>query len=376
MLLPLLVSILIVFGSPYAGEIRSELQSAAPEYYRSIVVGIVIAAAVIAIIAAVAQLRRFQPDSTGADASGPLSIRIRYGLIAAAAAISVGYARTVRTGEPDVDMAEAFHFVEYGVVAWLFYRAWRRRPDLSGALLAACAGMTVGVADEWVQWMVPGRVGEVHDVGLNAVAVVCGLLFSTGLHPPLSLAFPRRRASRGALSAAVGVLCIAVAGFVDRVHIGHEVHDGQAVVFRSRYDAPELAAAARSRGARWDASPPPRRGFSREDHYLTEGEWHVTRRNTAIGTAEWAAAWGENVILERFYAPVLDRLGRLSIEQKAEIARRLGGRARDRYVSDAVPYPIYVVRRSLFWMTAVLVGGAIVWFCARGGSAAESLRVS
>jgi hypothetical protein len=163
---------------------------------------------------------------------------------------------------------------------------------------------------------------------------------------------------------------------VDRVHLGYEVDDGQAVVFRSRYDAPELAAAAMSRAARWDASPPPRRGFSREDHYLTEGEWHVARRDTAIGTGDWDAAWGENVILERFYAPVLDRSGRLSIEQKAGIERHLGGRAQGPYVSDAVPYPIYVVRRSLFWLVAVLVSGAMIWFCARAGSAAEPLRVS
>jgi hypothetical protein len=373
-LLPLAASFLIVFGSPYVGEIRSEIQSAAPEYYRSIVVGIVAAAAVIAIVSAVVQLRRFRNDSTTAETFGRLPIRIRYGLIAAAVAIGGGYARAVRTGDPEVDVVEASHFVEYGLVAYLFYRAWRRRPDLSGVLLAACAGIAVGIADEWVQWLVPGRVGEMHDVALNAVAVVCGLLFSTGMHPPLSLAFPGRRGSRLALGAAAGILFIAVAGFVDRVHLGYELHDGQGVVFRSRYDARELAAAAMNRAARWDASPPPRRGFSREDHYLTEGEWHVTRRNNAIGTDDWEAAWGENLILERFYAPVLDRLGRLSIEQKAVIERSLAGRARNPYLSDAVPYPIYVVQRPMFWLLACLISGAIVWFCARAGDASEPLR--
>lgn len=374
MFLPLCASFLIVFGSPYVGEIRGEIQSAAPEYYRSIVVAIVAAAVVIAVISAVVQLRRFR-DSTTAETSGQLPIRVRYGLVAAAVAIGGGYARAVRTGDPEVDVVEAFHFVEYGLVAFLFYRAWRRRPDLSGVLLAACAGIAVGIADEWVQWLVPGRVGEMHDVTLNAVAIVCGLLFSTGVHPPLSLAFPRRRGSGVALGASVAILVIAVAGFVDRVHLGYEVHDGQAVVFRSRYDARDLAAAAMNRAARWDASPPPRRGFSREDHYLTEGEWHVTRRNDAVGTGDWDAAWGENVILERFYAPVLDRLGRWSIEQKAAVERSLAGRTRDPYVSDAVPYPIYVVQRPRFWLLAGLISSAIVWFCARAGSAAAPLRV-
>lgn len=375
MFLALLSSFLIVFGSPYVGEIRGRIQSAAPEYYRSIVIGIVAASAVIAIVSAVVQLRRFRNDSTTAEAFGHLPIRIRYMLIAAAVALGGGYARTVATGEPEVDMVEAFHFVEYGLVAYLFYRAWRRRPDLSGVVLAACAGIAVGIADEWVQWLVPGRVGEMHDVALNAVAVACGLLFSAGLHPPRSLVFPRRRGSRVALGASAGMLFIAGAGFVDRVHLGYEVHDGQTVVFRSRYDPPELAAAAMNRAARWDASPPPRRGFSLEDHYLSEGEFHVTRRNNAVGTGDWDAAWGENVILERFYTPVLDRLGRWSIEQKAGIERSLAGRARDPYVSDAVPYPIYVVRRSMFWLLVAFISGAIVFFCARTGNASEHLRV-
>ena len=375
MFLPLTASFLIVFGSPYVGQIRGELQAAAPEYYRSIVAGIVAVSVVIAIIWAVVQLRRFPRDSTPDETSRRLAIRLRYGLIAAAIAIGGAYARTVRTGDPEVDMVEAFHFVEYGLVAYLFYRTWRRRPDLSGALFAAGAGIAVGVADEWVQWMVPGRVGEMHDVGLNAVAVVCGLLFSTGVHPPRSLAFPRNRASRLALGAAASALLVAVAGFVDRVHLGYEVHDGQTAVFRSRYDVRELSDAATNRAARWNASPPPQRGFSREDHYLTEGELHVARRNIAVGTGDWEAAWGENAILERFYAPVLDRLGRWSIEQKTEIQRSVGGRVRGPYVSDAVPYPIYVVRRSIFWLVTVVIGGAMVWFAARAGSGSAPLRV-
>ena len=48
------------------------------------------------------------------------------------------------------------------------------------------------------------------------------------------------------------------------------------------------------------------RRLGREDHYLTEGLWHVQRRNQAWDSADAAAAWRENRILEKFYAPVLD----------------------------------------------------------------------
>ena len=375
MLLPLLVSILIVFGSPYVGQVRGELQSAFPAHYRWIISGIVAATAAIAVVAAVVQLRRSQRGFSKTNEAAGLPIRVRYALIAAAVVIGVGYARTVRTGNPEVDMVEAFHFVEYGVVAYMFYRACRSRPDLSGVTFAACAGLVVGVADEWVQWFVPERVGELHDVALNAVAVGCGLLVSMAVHPPWSLALPRHRESRVALAAAVSVLLIAVAGFVDRVHLGHEVREGQTAVFRSRYDARALAAAAANRAARWEASPPPVRGFRHEDHYLSEGEWHVARRNDAVGAGDWLAAWGENAILERFYAPVLDRAGRWSMEQRTAVEQSTGANAKGSYVSDAAPYPIYVVRRPLFWLPTILISGAIVWLAARTGGVSAPARI-
>jgi VanZ family protein len=366
MLLPILASLLIVFGSPYVGQVRGAFQSSFPEYYRWMVGGVVGALAVIAVVLAVVQLRRFQRNSPRTEQeSASVPIRIRYALIATAIAVGVVYARTVRTGNPEVDMVEAFHFVEYGLVAYAFHRAWRRRPDLSGVLLAACAGLAVGVADEWMQWFVPARVGELHDVGLNAAAVGCGLLVGIAVHPPLSLTLPRHRGSRIMLGAAFSTLIVAVAGFVDRVHLGHEVQNGQAAVFRSRYDARALTEAAANRAARWEVSPPPVQGFSHEDHYLSEGEWHVARRNIAIATRDWSAALGEDAILERFYAPVLDRLGRLSREQRTEIEQNIRGTAAGAYVSDAVPYPIYTVRRSRFWLVTMLVSGGIVWLAGR-----------
>jgi VanZ family protein len=364
MLLPLLVSILIVVGAPYVGQLRGELQSAFPEHYTWIISGIVATSTLSAVVSAVVQLRRSQSGSSRAE-SGSLSMRTRYTLIAAAIVVGVAYARTVRTGEPQVDMVEAFHFVEYGLVAYVFYRAWRRRPDISGVLLAACASLSVAVADEWTQWFVPARVGELHDVGLNAVAVGCGLLVSIAARPPLSLEVPRHRGSRIMLGAVISALIVVVAGFVDRVHLGYEVQEGRSATFRSRYDARALAAAAANRPARWEASPPAVRGFTHEDHYLSEGEWHVARRNRAIGAGDWSAALGEDAILERFYSPVLDRLGHLSREQRTEIELNIPRTGGTPYVSDAVPYPIYTVRRSRFWSVTLLLTVGILWLFAR-----------
>src|SRR4029450_52794 len=85
-----------------------------------------------------------------------------------------------------------FHFVEYGLVTMLFYRAVvPRQPgpgatgwDVSIVLVPGFAALIVGTADEWVQWFVPRRYGEVRDILLNGAAIACGLLFSLGVDPP------------------------------------------------------------------------------------------------------------------------------------------------------------------------------------------------
>jgi len=363
-LLPILASALILFGSPYVGQIRSSLRSSFPDEYPWIIGGVTATAVVAAIGWAVVRLRQ-SPHESSPDLSPRQPRWVRYTLVIAAVAVSAGYARSVSSGDAEVDLVEAFHVVEYGLVAYLFYRRWQRRPDVSGVAFSACAGLALGIADEWVQWFVPGRVGEMHDILLNAVAVGCGLLFSMAVHPPSSLTVPTSRASRLVLGAAAGGLLLACAAFVDCVHLGYDVQDGKAGVFRSRFSTQALAAAASNRPERWKVSPPPVRGFHHEDHYLSEGEWHVQQRNIAIGKRDWWTALREDAILEQFYAPVLEIRGRWSAEQRLEFERNARGLERASYRSDAAPYPIYVISRPVFWTITLLVAGAVMWLASR-----------
>jgi VanZ family protein len=374
LLVALLASVLIVFGSPYVGELRGALQSSFPEYYRWIVGGAVAIAAVIALGTASLGLRRRKREARlSATAAGPPPW-VGDALVVLAISISATYAWAVSAGNPDVDFVEAFHFVEYGVVAWLFYRAWRRRPGVSAIVLTVCAALAVGIADEWVQWFVPGRVGEIHDVLLNAVAIVCGLLVSVAIDPPVAPAWPRHRSARFAIGLAIGCLLTAGAGFVDQVHLGYEIHDRSSPVFRSQYDVTTLTGAAEGRAVRWRMSPPPERGFTREDHYLSEGLWHVQQRDLSVTARDWWSAWNENLILERFYAPVLDRGSRWPDDQRDLIDHRARGTSHTTYRSDAAPYPIYLVRRSIFWTVTLLLVAAIVG-AARSSGAAEAVVV-
>jgi hypothetical protein len=336
-------SLAIILGSPYIGQIRERVQAALPGQYRIIMASIVIGAALVAVVAATARIRQDR-------------LR-RYLSLAAAFGVATAYAAVTRTGNADRDWIERFHFVEYGLVTYLFYRVWRHRADRAALVLPACAGLVVGILDEWFQWFVPVRVGEFHDVLINAVAVGCGILFSLGVSP-----LERRVApgdGRRVIAAAAAAVVVTAALFIESVHLGHEVRDPRVGTFRSQFDAEALSAAGADRAARWSTSPPdtPDR-IAREDHYRSEGQWHVQRRNQAWGGADRWRAWHENLILETFFGPVLDLGVRWPPEQRAE-AESVALADRASYVSDAEPYPIVALRSSIFWVLIAVLLAAI-----------------
>ena len=374
----ILLSLAIVLSSPYIGQLRGIVQAALPGQYRLILatlVGVALAGAVVIAILRIRDRRL-----------------MRYLALAAALGIGAGYARMASTGNVDVDLVEQVHFVEYGLLTYLFYRLWQRRNDVASVLLPLCAVTLVGIADELFQWLVPTRVGELHDVLINAVAGVCGILFSLGFNPPAALDAPLGWQTRRLLAAAILAVAIAGVMFVDIVHFGHNValvqqpasarqgratarprqsapvnsgaRDGgqpdlpDAVTFRSHFSADTLQALAAERVDAWRTQPPvvvP--GIAVEDRYLSEGQWHVQHRNEAFGDGETWTAWNENLVLEAFYSPVLDLGHRWSAEQRAQAAAAAGGDPRP-YVSEAHPYPIFAVDRWRFRLAAFAIVAA------------------
>jgi hypothetical protein len=89
--------------------------------------------------------------------------------------------------------------------------------------------------------------------------------------------------------------------------VGHEISDDRFGRFVSRYSAAQLDVLAAERTTRWATNPPlARQRLTREDQYRSEGEAHARARNAAWDSGDVATAWRENLILERYYAPVLD----------------------------------------------------------------------
>jgi hypothetical protein len=168
----------------------------------------------------------------------------------------------------------------------------------------------------------------------------------------------------------VSVMLLSFAAFFDAVHLGHQLYEPGIGMFWSHYDAAALAAMSADRAVRWRTDPPTQlRRLSREDEYLSEGLWHVQERNRAWGAGDPFTAWRENLILERFYAPVLDTSTfasrvppRWPAAQRDDTAARLESDP-GIYVSRAAPYPIYAWSPLAFWSGVALIIAAVMSAC-------------
>jgi hypothetical protein len=196
-------------------------------------------------------------------------------------------------------------------------------------------------------------------------------LFSLGLDLPRRLTLSLGAASRVRVRRAVAATMLVLSAFVSVVHLGHDVKDGHRT-FRSIYSAEELDALAADRAARWRSDPPVElKRLSAEDQYMSEGLWHVQRRNRAWDAGDASTAFQENLILERFFAPVLDtpsyvsRTGhrwaaahRQDAESRAQAASARGSALPAEpapYVSDAHLIPIFTWPRRAFWLVAAVL---------------------
>jgi hypothetical protein len=352
LVLALVVAVIVVISAPFVGQIRGAIQAALPSAYRSIVVAVVAGGLAVAVVAALLVIRQHRLP--------------RYLAVAGALTIGTLYAVVTSTGVPEVDAVERFHFVEYGLLTFLFYRVWVDRADLASFAMPFVAAFVTGTADEAMQWFVPLRVGELHDVLLNGVAAACGLLFAVGVHPPRGMSWAVDRTGAGMLGRAAAVAIVSGALFVDAVHLGHEVRDPEVGTFLSKSEAPMLLVAAAERAERWRVvAPLSARRLSREDRYLNEALWHVEERNVAWAANDYWTAWRENLILEKFYAPLLEfptyaTPGGARWPEAQRAAAAASEPSPRQYRSEANPYPIYLWNRAVYWV-AVAVLVIVVW---------------
>lgn len=355
---PLGLSLAVVALAPFVGLLREWVREAFGLAYLRWVTGGLGVVGALALVWALARIRERRA--------------LRYGALALAAGLVALQVAGWSTGKAEADVVERVHLLEYGLLAVLFERAFRvRHPGRLLPVLTLVSVALVSLADEWVQWLTPVRVGDVRDVVLNLWAGAVGLLFGVALSPSPGVLRRSAPASRRLAAGLGALLALAFAGFFDQAHLGHEIRDPRSGVFLSWHSPEELLTAAEERARRWPVEgPPPRRPLAVEDTFLSEAGWHANERNHAVGTGELATAWRENRILERWYGPYLDlgRAGRWPPAQRRAIREELLARAPEAlgpspgYRSPAlvgriVPGPPAI----LFWAAAVALAGGLAW---------------
>ncbi len=86
--------------------------------------------------------------------------------------------------------AEAIHFFEYGILSFLLFRAWSH--DIQDRLIypvAVLSLMIIASADEFIQWLMPGRFWDFRDIRLNVMAgifiqgVIALVINPSGIQP-------------------------------------------------------------------------------------------------------------------------------------------------------------------------------------------------
>src|SRR6266542_204823 len=353
------VSLALVLSAPFIGYVRSWIRTQFPGQFVRIIGGAIAVLGVVLVGAALARIRSHRV--------------LCYGALAISIACAVGYSLAEATGVPEVDVVQRFHFIEYGVITFLFYRAWRPLEDPAIVVLPFMAGLLVGTADEWLQWFIPNRVGEMADIFLNGVAIGCGLVFSLGAMPPSIFSWSWYPGSLRRVGHMTTAFVLAFALFFHVVHLGYDIRDDEIGVFKSRYSRALLESLMTAKAEEWRAHPFPLvlQRVSREDQYMTEGVTHVQKRNELLAAHDTAGAWNENRILEKYYVPVLDtpsyisRTGhRWSAQQRADVQSRAPV-VHAEYVSAANPYPIYAWPRVPFWLVSAGIA-AIAWLlCAQ-----------
>jgi hypothetical protein len=355
----IVLSAVFVLSAPFMGQLRTAVRQAAGGNFALLMAAVVGGGAALLTLYALRRIRS--------------RYAMRYAAVVAALAIGAGYAYLARTGNSDVDAVERVHFIEYGLITILFYRAWKPAGDGSALIMPVLAGLIVGTCEEWLQWFIPARVGEVRDVLLNLVAVGCGLLFGLGIGPPPRLSLAISPVSRRRVAVLTAIVLVVFGGFFHSVHLGHEIKDAEAGVFRSRYTAAQLAQISADRTRRWATNPPLTWSrYSREDQYFSEGVAHVQRRNEMWNEGNVMSARHENLILEKYYAPVLDTPSYVSAHghrwpaaQRADAESSIGPGFMI-YMSDAEEAPILLWPKWAFWLLIVVLVGLLLRQ-ARGG---------
>jgi VanZ family protein len=185
-----------------------------------------------------------------------------YFWLLAVAAIFLGY--TVRLSKHNPE--EAIHFIQYGILAVLVFRALTHcSSDLSIYFIAAIICGIIGTIDESIQWITPKRVWDLGDIWINFLSAwLVQVGIALGFRPKYFENRPTRASLRSLCRTSIGAVFILwicllntptrIAWYADRIpglgflkyhdsvmlEYGYLYNHQDTGIFRSRFSAEEL----------------------------------------------------------------------------------------------------------------------------------------
>jgi hypothetical protein len=266
---------------------------------------------------------------------------------------------------------EALHFVQYGVLGLLVFRALAiKRPCISTYISAAVVCGIIGIFDEVVQWLVPGRHWGLRDIWFNffsGALVQVGI--AGGLRPASITVRPALNNIRflcKLMTAATALLGLCMLNTPDRIdwyaeripglrylkqnesvmtEYGYLYQDSDIGTFRSRLSPEELENADRQRFKKAAAILniyKPEDAYADflsiytpvNDPFLHEARVHLFSRDKNLSRAveldddsndysEWlTTAFRENQILEKYFTNTLSASDYIWLSSSRKLAEK------------------------------------------------------
>lgn len=249
---------------------------------------------------------------------------------------------------------EAVHFIQYGVLGLLSYRALTHRTrDLTIYFSAAFIGGAIGVLDEAIQWATPQRYWGLRDIWINFFgAALMQVAIAKGLRPAIiSNSFTAAGVKKMCRVLALGLLLLGlsllntpsrIAGYASRIpflkflianesvmlEYGYLYEDAEIGRFRSRFAPNQLRETDARRGIEaakiLDAYRDDQQYFEFlkiytpiTDPFLHEARVHLFRRDRYLSKAlentrnpetyrfQVTVAHRENQIMEKYFSNTL-----------------------------------------------------------------------
>ena len=391
-------SLIIFITIPFARDIQKFVtQNWGREWFTYVV----ISGVVISLITGTFHIIRHRPSS-----------RVGYLWLLVVSAIFIGYTIDLGKRSPE----EAFHFIQYGVLGLLVYRALTHKlQDSSVYFVAAIFCAMIGILDEFIQWITPRRYWGLQDIWLNFLgASLVQIAIAMGVKPKLIRNRPSRANLRFLLRLTIVALAILwvsllntpsrIAWYAERIpffaflkhhdsvmlEYGYLYNNKDTGIFRSRFSLNELKSIDHKRGKEAAGILDSYRGRDRylefleiytpmSDPFVHEARVHLYSRDyhfseaikykdsKEYSTGSLNIAFRENQIMEKYFPQTLNHSSYVWSADKLAMAEEnlLMDWTRESRVSRDLVTKVSEGQVAVFFAILILSLAMLIWHLGR-----------